>query len=493
MSDVETRENMEPSGRPSRSVDEPGAVSGLRGRMGTAELVLAVLAFAAPLATVSGVFPIVIMYGGAGAPVSYAVATTMLLLFAIALGAMARKVPNAGGFYAYITAGLGRRLGLGGGMLAIFSYWLIAVACYVFLGSAISRMVVELGGPEVPWYVCQWVALVIIGVFGYLNIELSAKVLSTVMVLEVLIVVVFDLVVGASGGAEGFSLAPLGVNAFLSGNVGVGVLFAAFCFLGFESTAIYREEARNPEKTIPRAMWVSVLSIGIFYVVSALMLVLAFGQEKAVSIANEDPSAMFTAAVASNLGPVAVDIVGILLATSVFASMLAVQNMLSRYLYSFGQDGVLPKRLGSTHPRHRSPAVASVIVTVAILIGSVPFAFAEGDEMMVYAHISGVGIYAITVLMLMASIAVVAYFRRQGAQGMSVWQTAVIPVIATLGLGAVVVLATLNFEHMTELTGVLSILLVLLTFAVVVAGVLLATVLRSQRPQAYQRIGRQQG
>jgi amino acid transporter len=484
MADLETT----PGGR------APSATQGgsLEGRMGTVELVFTVLAFAAPLAAVSGVVPIVISFNGAGAPGAFAAATALLLLFAIGLAAMSRHVPNAGAFYAYVTAGLGRLAGLGAAFLAVYSYWLLAVASYAFLGSATARMVTEaFGGPEIPWYVYQWVGLLICGVLGYLNIELSAKVLSIVMTLEILIVVVFEVAVGVRGGAEGLSLAPLSWDAFSGGTVGVAVLFAVLCFLGFESTAIYREEARDPGKTIPRAMYLSVLLIGVFYVISALMVILALGPEQAVAIATDDPSAMLTGALATYLGGTFVDIAAVLLVTSVFASMVAVQNMLSRYLYSLGRDGVLPVRLGATHPRHRSPHIASVVVTIAIFAGTVPFAFTDNDPMVLYGKVAGVGSYAITVLMLLAAVAVVAFFGRGSVPGTSAWRTTAAPVAAAIGLAGVVYLATINFDTLSGLTGATGALLVVLTFVIIAAGMVLAGFFRSRRPDIYQRIGRQ--
>ncbi|WP_165943984.1 APC family permease [Saccharopolyspora karakumensis] len=460
--------------------------------MGTAELVFTVLAFAAPLATVSGLVPLVISFNGSGAPGAFVAATLLLLFFAAGLAAMSKQIQNPGAFYAYVTAGLGRPLGLGSALLAIYSYWLIAVASFAFLGSASSRLVAELGGPSIPWYAFEFVGILLCGVLGYLNIELSAKVLVVVMVLEVVIVVILDVAIAGHGGAEGLSLEPLSLSAFSSGSVGVAILFGVLSFLGFESTAIYREEARNPERTIPRAMYLSVGLIGVFYTVSTLMIMLAYGADRAVAIAGDDPAALLTGALRQYLGDVFVDVGAVLLTTSVLASMVAVQNMLSRYLYSLGHDAVLPARFGSTHPRHRSPHVASMAVTGALLAGAIPSALSGMDPMSLYGYVAGVGSYSILVLMFLAVVAVVVYFRRHSATGVSIWQTAVLPTVAALGLATVVYLATVNFETLSGVTGGLAAGLIVLTFLVVVAGVLAALRLRSRGPEVYRRIGCQE-
>jgi amino acid transporter len=476
---------------PSDSLEDSAEGGSLKGRMGTFELVFTVLAFAAPLATVSGVIPIVIIFGGVGAPAIFVAVTVLLLFFAVGLATMSRHVPNAGAFYAYVTAGLGRPAGLGAALLAVYSYWLLAVGSYAFLGSAADRLITDVfGGPDNPWFLYQWVGLLICGVLGYRNIELSAKVLSIAMVLEVLIVVIVDLAVGARGGEDGLSLAPLGWDAFTGGEVGVAMLFGVLCFLGFESTAIYREEARSPEVTIPRAMYLSVVLIGAFYVLAALMLILALGQEKAVGIVTNDPSSVLSGVLSTYLGKTAVDVAAVLLVGSVFASMIAVQNMLSRYLYSLGRDGVLPARLGSSHPKHRSPHLASVTVTVGIFAGTVPLAFVDDDPMVLYGKVAGVGSYAITVLMLLASIAVVIFFRRRAVPDTPVWKTKIVPVLSAIGLAGVVYLATTNFDTLSGITGATGFMLMLLTFAVVAFGMGLAAYFRSARPHIYERIGR---
>jgi len=79
--------------------------------MGVIELALTVLAFAAPLASVVGVIPLVIGADGSGAPVAFVVAICVLLVFSVGYTAMSRYLPNPGAFCAYITAGQGKAVG----------------------------------------------------------------------------------------------------------------------------------------------------------------------------------------------------------------------------------------------------------------------------------------------------------------------------------------------------------------------------------------------
>ncbi|MGE2735883.1 APC family permease [Mycolicibacterium vaccae] len=473
------------------AIPEKSSKPGLQGRMGTTALVLTVLAVAAPLASVSGVFPVVIGFGGSAAPIAYLIATGILVAFAAGLATMSKYVPNPGAFYAYVTSGLGKRAGLGGAFLAIFAYWLMSTASYAFLGSATNRLIVHFGGPDIAWYWWQIIGWVFVGFLGYRNIELSAKVLTVAMVLEVAIVLVFDIAVIARGGSEGLGIPLITSETFSSGNIGIAVLFCVLCFIGFESTAIFREEARDPEKTVPRAMYLSVLLVGVFYAISVALMILAYGQNDVADVVEENSAGMFDEALGAYAAPIFMDICAILVVNSVLASQIALMNMLSRYLYSLGNDGVLPRSLGQAHPKHRSPYRASLVVTAMIGLLGAPFIFIASEPMDLYAKMIGVGTYAVAVLMMFASIAVLVFFRRNPQPDASPLKTTVAPMVAIAGFGLVLYLATTNMDLISGLTGGLAVALVILTYLVIVAGAVLATVYRKTKPEVFQRIGRQ--
>jgi amino acid transporter len=472
-------------------MSESARKPGLKGHMGTAALVLTVLAVGAPLGSVSGVFPVVIGFGGSAAPIAYLVATAILLAFAAGLATMSRFVPNPGAFYAYVTSGLGKHVGLGGAFLAVFAYWLIATATYAFLGSAANRLVVSFGGPDIAWYWWQVIGWIIVGFVGYRNVELSAKVLTVAMLLEVAIVVVFDISILARGGAEGLGLSLIESGVFTLGNMGIAVLFSVLCFIGFESTAIFREEAKDPAKTVPRAMYLSVLLVGIFYAISIALMILAYGQGNAQDVAAGNPAGMFDEALGTYAAPIFTDVCAVLVVNSVLASVIALTNMLSRYLYALGNDGVLPRGLGQAHPKHHSPYRASLVVTAMIGMLGAPFIFITSEPMVFYANMVGVGIYALTVLMTLASVAVLVFFRRNPQPSTSWVKTTVAPMISIISFAVVVYLATTNMDLISGLTGGLAVALVVLTYLVVAAGVAAAAIYRKTKPDTFHRIGRQ--
>ena len=465
----------------------------LEGRMGVAELVFTVLAFNGPLAAVSGYLAFVIYFNGIGAPIMLAAAGVITLVFAAGFTTMSRYMPNPGAFYSYITAGLGRVLGLGGAFLAVLAYALVLLGVYAFFGIVADQLVSgTLGGPSVAWYWYALLAWVVVSLMSYRNISVSARVLLVALAIELVMVLIFDLAVLIDGGPQGLSLRPFDPSVALDQNVGVALLFSVSLFLGFEATAIFREEVKRPLKTVPRATYASVLVIVGLYVLSSWLLITAYGADGAAKAAQDDPAGMFTTAMSRYVGRVGSDIVSVLLITSVFAALLSITNVLSRYLFSLGKDRVLPPFLGQVHQRFASPYKSSVVVSCGVLVAGIMFVVFRADPSLLYSSMAGVGGFAIIILEMITSIAVFMYFRRSGPIADSTrWHTMIAPVLATLSLGFVIVLAMTNFTTLIGGSGRLAILLQVLTWGVLLAGVVLALVYRRSRPAVYERIGRQ--
>ncbi|MHC3004926.1 amino acid permease [Gordonia sp. GN26] len=454
---------------------------------------MSVLAFSAPLTTVAGFIPVLLLFSGSSAPAIYLSVTALLLVFSVGFVAMSRTVPNPGGFYAFITAGLGRSAGLGGAWLATAGYMAIGFFAPAMFAITVKGFLEPLGFPEVPWYVYGLGIIALTTALAYRRIDLSAKVLTVVMVLEVIAVVVFDVAAfvnggPADGGGAGVTLPALSDNA-----LGLAILFVLGNFLGFEATVIYREEAKDPEKTIPRAMFIAVAGIGIFYAVAAWAFLAFFGADKAQGAAEADTAGLFTSAMVTLTGRVVSDVITVLLISSILAAMLSIQNASARYLFSLGTDGVLPAPLGQVHPRHRSPFVAASVVGAVWTVLLVVFAAVGTSPDSLYAKAAGAGNLAIILVMFAASVAVVAYFWKKRSQTrLSKWKTVVAPVVASIGLGGVALLAVTNYSDLLGDTGAVTTFFLAVTFGVPIAGFVYARVLRARKPDVYQRIGRQE-
>ncbi|WP_432548651.1 APC family permease [Kineococcus sp. SYSU DK004] len=426
----------------------PAGQRRLSGRLGVGSIVFMVVAAAAPLTVVGGSVPLGIAIGnGAGYPAMYALGGVVLFFFAVGFTAMTRHVPDAGAFSTYVGAGLGRSHGLGASFLALLTYQTIQAAVYGYLGAALGGVVADLGGPDLPWWVWAGLSIAAVGVLGYRHIDLSSRVLGVLLVGEIGVVLVVDAaVVLAGGGPEGFSTAALTPSGIASGAPGIGLMFALAGFIGFEATAVFRDEARDPDRTVPRATYAALLVIGLFYTLSAWAVVSAWGDGPAVAAALEDPEGMVVTTATRYAGAVVGDLVQVLLLTSLFACVLSFHNVVNRYVFSLANTGVLPHAWGASHPRHSSPHTASLLQTASSLAMVALFAaFALDPVMEVYTWMAGIATLGFVLLMLLTCVAVLVFFRRTRVDGRR-WNTVVAPSLGVAGLALAAWLTASNFD-----------------------------------------------
>lgn len=452
--------------------------SALQGSLGVSAIVFLVVAAAAPLTAIAGAMPVAFAIGdGAGLPTAYIVCAVVLLLFSVGYAAMSRHVVDAGAFSAYATTGLGRRAGRGAAWLALLTYTAIQAAVYGLAGATASGLVTAFGGPQLPWWGCAAVLLLVVAALGYRNIDLGAKVLGVLLVLEMGIVAL--LVIGVFAGAkpEGWSLSAFTPSTFLSGSPGIAIMFAVASFIGFEATAIYGEEAKDPVRTVPRATYAAVLLIGVFYALAAWAVTLYVGPSQVVSTATDHLAAgdlLFVVA-GGALGGWAATVMQVLLMTSLFAALLAFHNAIARYLYSLGRSGGAHASLGVTHDRHGSPHRGSLVQTVSAVLVVGAFAVAGADPVAgLFTWLSGLASLAILVLMLVVSAAIVVFFRRRPDADRRVWNTRVAPVLGLVGLAAVAALLLDNFTTLIGGSTAIAVALVLLVAVTFVLGALLS-------------------
>ncbi|WP_331722277.1 APC family permease [Streptomyces canus] len=420
--------------------------------LGVLGILFFVLSAQAPLTGIAGAVPIAIAIGnGAGAPAAYLAAGVIVLLFSVGFVAMGRHVVDAGAFYTYIGKGLGRSAGSGSAAVALFSYCAVQACMYGLYGSIMSGLVEHHTGAHVAWWVWALVTMVIVQVLGASGIEMGAKILAVFVLAEFSVLIVFALVtLFQGGGPEGLGLTDsFSPSVALQGAPGVALMFAVASMFGFEATAIYGEEAREPRKTVPRATYLSVVVITGFFAFTSWMLISAHGASQATAEAGKalesgDAAAFVFAPIAAQFGGWVNDVLPILLATSLFAGLLAFHNSANRYLFSLGREGLLPQGLTAINRRH-SPWVAGTVQTVIAVLLVVPFAVLGKDPVLtLFSWFSGVAVLGIMLLYFLTSVSVIVYFRRSRADTRP-WNTLIAPVLGALGIAGAIWLIIANF------------------------------------------------
>src|ERR687889_184893 len=164
---------------------------------------------AAPISAMLFNVPFATGFGtGLYTPAAFLFATVILTIFSIGYVAMARKMRAAGGFYTFISHGLGRELGLAAGICGALAYALFEVSLLGGFAYFAATNFNDWFGWNIPWPLFAFFAMILISVLCYLHVELSVKVLGAALIGEVIILAIFDLVVYGSGGsnADGIQL-----------------------------------------------------------------------------------------------------------------------------------------------------------------------------------------------------------------------------------------------------------------------------------------------
>jgi amino acid transporter len=467
--------------------DDPTAGRLKPNSLGVLGILFFVLSAQAPLTGIAGAVPIAVAIGnGAGTPAAYAGAGIVILLFSVGFVAMGRHVVDAGAFYTYIGKGLGRPVGCGSAGVALFAYCAVQAAMYGLYGSIVSGLVEQYTGLNAPWWVWTLVTMVIVQVLGAAGIEMGAKVLAVFVLAEFSILLVFALVtLFKGGGPEGLGFTDsFSPHAALQGAPGVALMFAVASMFGFEATAIYGEEAREPRKTVPRATYLSVAVITGFFAFTSWMLVSAHGASRATAeagkaLAKGDATAWVFAPITAQFGAWVGDVLPILLATSLFAGLLAFHNSANRYLFSLGRDGLLPRGLTAINRRH-SPWVAGSAQTVISLLLVMPFALLGKDPVLtLFSWFSGVAVLGIMLLYLLTSVSVVVFFRRERLDTRT-WNTLIAPILGALGIACAIWLILANFTTLIGGNSTTATWLELTVPAVLILGVAAARVTRDR-------------
>jgi len=454
---------------------------------------MTVLAYNGPLGVMASIVPLDIGLGnGVGAPLTFVMMGALLTVLSIGLTTMSRYMKRPGAFYAYIAAGIGRPAGLGGAFVAFAGYMAVNIALYTLVG-LLAKALVEglLHGPTLPWWAWSIVVWLIASGFSLLKLDFSAKVLGVALAAEFVIVLTWSTVVFINGGPSGIPSPQSVAESFTSGSLSFALLFGVLAITGFEAVAVFREETKDPVKTVPRATYAAVIVLAGLYSIGSLAYLTALGPEDAITLGATDPIGSFTQSVGQYLSVVASDLVSVLLVTSGFASLLATQNIAARYLYTLGEDGVLSRQLGRAHPRFGSPFTAAWVVAVLSIGGFGGAAVVGVDPVRFYSGLAGFGAVCVLALMVGTALSVFLYFRRDTEHRATFVQSVISPVLAFLGLGGIFLLAVTNMDTIISGTAKQGVLAVLIGAAVIAAGVITALILRARNPKIYNQIGRQ--
>ncbi|MGY1631105.1 APC family permease [Geodermatophilus sp. SYSU D01186] len=450
------------------AVDEPAPTRLAPDKLGVLAIAFFVVAAAAPMAAVVGASPVLFSATGPGTPVIYALAALLIALFAVGYLRMSHHITNAGGFVAYIAKGLGNVWATGGAGLALLTYLALQVGLWSQFGVFAQGLVAQLSGIDIPplaWILTVFAAVTMLTMRG---VDASLKLLGVLIVGEAAVVAILVVVLIVDHGFGVFSIAGFTADNVFGPGLGIALLFALLCFTSFEATVVFSEEARDPRRTIPRALYLVIAFVGVFYTLSTWVIGGAVGIGSIQQTATADPAGFIFGLAEDNGGHALSLAMQILVVTSFVAMLLGLCNMFARYLFALGRAGVLPRGLAAVS-RRGSPGTAALVnsATVAVVISA--FLLGGADPItVVFAWFSALGSASFIAILLLTSVAVVAFFLRHRLVD-DVWQTVVAPVLSIAAFAYAGYVTLTNYTVLTGSGGTAQWLLVLIP-AVLLAG-----------------------
>jgi amino acid transporter len=325
----------------------------------------------APASAVSFSLGAAIPFAGGALPLAVLIALIVCSLIALNIGSLARYLPSAGGYFTFVSRGLGSQAGWMTGWLFSLTYLLIVPLQLLVLGPVADQFANQYlhlsFGPN-GWAVWAMIFAVIVFVLTYFGIKISADAGVILGTIEIAVFVILSLWLIITAGSNNTAATFNPSSSLESGSVlgpfqGVlhGMIFAFLAFAGFESSAPLAEEAHDPRSTVPRAILLATIVIGVFYVFCSYAGVVGWGINKLGSYAsNPNPWGVLATKVWGFWALIAI----LAILNSALANANAGVNAASRVLYAMARTGTYPRPLAHLSSRFRTPSIAIIFTMI---------------------------------------------------------------------------------------------------------------------------------
>jgi amino acid transporter len=413
-----------------------GTKPGLRrDAIGLREVLFQSITDMAPGAAIAASIPAGVAFAGGSLPLAVIFALIACLFCASSIGLLAREMPAAGSLATYAARGLHPSIGF----LVAWGYvlvgFLIPPLVLLQLGfTTAATLNAEFHGYPAslcwPWALLG--ALIVLAA-GFYGVRTSARLGTVLGLFEIgvfLVLAIFLLVHAGSHNTLSVFTTKYTPSGFrgISGVIG-GSVYTILAFGGFEGAAPLAEEARNPRRTIPRAVMLATLLIGALYVFTTYAVDVAYGPSRFGSFTTGTGAASWEG-LARSLYGIFWFFVFLAIVNSTIANANAGVNVSSRTAYAMGRIGAFPRFLAQVHPKHRSPALAIVtafVITVAVTLG-----LGLGyDPVTAFIMVATALVIVLAAIYILMNAACIGFFARRGS-GFNPLLHLVIPVLGII-------------------------------------------------------------
>jgi amino acid transporter len=458
-------------------------ISALRGgSTGLGGAVVQSAALIGPAAGATAGFVFIASESGFASPFAMVVSLLFSLCLAVVIGEFARKLPAAGSFYNYLTHAFGPRVGFVTGVMLFGAYILLLPFQLSFFSNFVSTYLAG-QGVHIAW---QWFAAALIVFTATLTVTgLTPSLRAGLIFLgfEITVFSIIAVIILVNGGAHGLTLKPFDPSQSALGFSGIiyGLVFGIFAFVGFESATTLAEEAFEPRRTIPRAVLVTTVVIGLFYVLLIYSGVVGFGLTPHGLSQMQSDATPFDTLARKFSGPA----LGTLSVIAVMSSFIALNIVTviagSRMIFAMGRDRLLPSWFNHVN-RRGSPdravmAIAVVFLAITLILGSI---YTPADLASWAAYIATLFFIAAYALL---CLGVVKYYWDHHRSEFHPWRHVVIPIAGLVGVGIV----TYGNVHPTPPSPLRW--FIWATVATIFAATLIAVYLQRRNPQRLVEAG----
>jgi amino acid transporter len=369
--------------------------------------------------------------GRAGGAMTFAFVLTALgaLLVANSIAQFARKLPTAGFGFTFVTRTFGPKAGMVAGWVLLIGYIPIPALLLAAIGTLSHDFFDNYLQLSVPWWVFTIVFAGIVLAIVNSGVRRSTRTALLFLALEIVVMTALFLTIVVKGGADGNTLQAFNPGSSPEGltGIGYGILWGFVMFFGFESAATLGEEAVEPRRTVPRALFTGVIIIGAFYVLSGYALTIGVGMDKIQSVQSDVWDVMARTYWGSGIGW----LLQLTVINSIFAILVASFNASTRVTYAMAREGMLPRSLGTTSSGSQVPVRAGKSL-MAIVLGMVLLGGIAWGPLDTWFFLSVLTAIALLFIYIGVNAALPVFYRREFPAEFSPLRHAVMPLVGTL-------------------------------------------------------------
>jgi amino acid transporter len=368
---------------------------------------------------------------GVASPLTLIAAMVAILLLGNTLNQFCRSRPSTGSFVTFIGRAFGPYAAVVTAIVLMTGY-VLAVASVVTISGGWTRTILQkYVHVSIPWQLLSAILTIAALALIVRGAAVSTKAAAVFFAFELGLILIVGLVLvfKNTGSLNLHPFDPGNLSGGFSG-LSLGFPLAVYMFIGWENSAALAEESRDPRVGIGRAIFTSVLLLGVTYVFLSYATVIAY---------HEDVKSLTSASVpfvdvAEKLLGFAAFLAYIAGFTSIFGTLLSAANSQARILFNSGREGLLPSWLGQVTARARTPW-AAFLVYLGLALG-ITYVFGwSTDPVVFFGEIGTLGTILVALTYLVANLALPVYYRRFHAEAVDPVKHGILPLLGAAAIG----------------------------------------------------------